>query len=109
MGPRRRNVEESRDETEPTAAPWYKDAIIYELYVRSFFDSNGDGIGDFPGLTEKLDYLQDLGGRRSGFCRITRPRSRTAAMTSLTSRGSTPTTARSGTSKPSFVRRTSVG
>ena len=61
MCPRRRNVEESRDETEPTAAPWYKDAIIYELYVRSFFDSNGDGIGDFPGLTEKLDYLQDLG------------------------------------------------
>ena len=42
-------------------APWYKDAIIYELRVRSFFDSNGDGIGDFPGLIEKLDYLQDLG------------------------------------------------
>src|SRR5262249_59247530 len=39
----------------------YKDAIIYELHVRSFFDSNGDGIGDFPGLTEKLDCLQDLG------------------------------------------------
>jgi maltose alpha-D-glucosyltransferase/alpha-amylase len=42
-------------------APWYKDAIIYELRVRSFFDSNGDGVGDFPGLIEKLDYLQDLG------------------------------------------------
>ena len=40
---------------------WYKDAIIYELHVRSFFDSNDDGIGDFRGLTEKLDYLQDLG------------------------------------------------
>src|SRR5438552_2488770 len=40
---------------------WYKDAIIYELHVRAFFDSNGDGIGDFRGLTEKLDYLQDLG------------------------------------------------
>ncbi|TMA25952.1 MAG: maltose alpha-D-glucosyltransferase [Deltaproteobacteria bacterium] len=40
---------------------WYKDAIIYELRVRSFMDSNGDGIGDFPGLTSKLDYLQDLG------------------------------------------------
>src|ERR671913_1155925 len=40
---------------------WYKDAIIYELHVRSFFDSNGDGIGDFPGLTQKLDYLADLG------------------------------------------------
>src|SRR3990172_8100352 len=40
---------------------WYKDAIIYELHVRAFFDSNGDGIGDFRGLTQKLDYLQDLG------------------------------------------------
>jgi maltose alpha-D-glucosyltransferase/alpha-amylase len=44
------------------AAPlWYKDAIIYELHVRAFADSDGDGIGDFRGLTSKLDYLQDLG------------------------------------------------
>src|SRR5262245_11262729 len=40
---------------------WYKDAIIYELHVRAFHDSDGDGTGDFQGLTEKLDYLQDLG------------------------------------------------
>ncbi len=40
---------------------WYKDAIIYELHIRAFYDSNGDGIGDFQGLTEKLDYLEDLG------------------------------------------------
>jgi maltose alpha-D-glucosyltransferase/alpha-amylase len=40
---------------------WYKDAIIYELHVRAFQDSNGDGIGDFPGLISRLDYLQDLG------------------------------------------------
>jgi len=40
---------------------WYKDAIIYELHVRAFYDSDSDGIGDFPGLTQKLDYLQDLG------------------------------------------------
>jgi maltose alpha-D-glucosyltransferase/alpha-amylase len=40
---------------------WYKDAVFYELRVRSFMDSNGDGVGDFRGLTEKLDYLQDLG------------------------------------------------
>lgn len=40
---------------------WYKDAIIYELHVRAFADSNNDGIGDFPGLIQKLDYLQDLG------------------------------------------------
>jgi maltose alpha-D-glucosyltransferase / alpha-amylase len=40
---------------------WYKDAIIYEVAVKSFFDSNQDGVGDFAGLTQKLDYLQDLG------------------------------------------------
>jgi maltose alpha-D-glucosyltransferase / alpha-amylase len=40
---------------------WFKDAIIYELSVRAFYDSNGDGIGDFPGLIKKLDYLEDLG------------------------------------------------
>ena len=40
---------------------WYRDAIIYELHVRAFQDSNGDGIGDFPGLLSRLDYLQDLG------------------------------------------------
>ncbi|HVZ83428.1 MAG TPA: maltose alpha-D-glucosyltransferase [Terracidiphilus sp.] len=40
---------------------WYKDAIIYELHVRAFADSNGDGIGDFQGLLSKLDYLQELG------------------------------------------------
>ena len=42
-------------------ASWYKDAIIYELHVRCFYDSNDDGIGDFLGMTEKLGYLQDLG------------------------------------------------
>lgn len=40
---------------------WFKDCIIYELSVRAFFDSNGDGIGDFEGLIQKLDYLEDLG------------------------------------------------
>jgi maltose alpha-D-glucosyltransferase / alpha-amylase len=40
---------------------WYKDAIIYQLHVKAFADSNNDGIGDFAGLTEKLGYLQDLG------------------------------------------------
>ncbi len=42
-------------------ALWYKDAIIYEVPVRAYRDSNGDGIGDFRGLTEKLDYIRDLG------------------------------------------------
>jgi maltose alpha-D-glucosyltransferase/alpha-amylase len=40
---------------------WYQDAIIYEMHVKAFYDSNADGVGDFRGLTEKLDYLQDLG------------------------------------------------
>jgi len=40
---------------------WYKDAVIYELHVRAFADANGDGVGDFAGLIQKLDYLQDLG------------------------------------------------
>jgi maltose alpha-D-glucosyltransferase/alpha-amylase len=42
-------------------ALWYKDAIIYELHIKAFKDNNGDGIGDFKGLMEKLDYLEDLG------------------------------------------------
>jgi maltose alpha-D-glucosyltransferase/alpha-amylase len=40
---------------------WFKDAVIYQLHVKAFCDSNGDGIGDFAGLTERLDYLKDLG------------------------------------------------
>src|ERR1700747_2038424 len=40
---------------------WYKDAIIYQSHIKSFFDSNNDGIGDFPGLISKLDYIADLG------------------------------------------------
>ena len=40
---------------------WYKDAIIYELHLKAFHDANNDGIGDIPGLIEKLDYIQELG------------------------------------------------
>ena len=56
MGERKRN--EVRLADDPL---WYKDAIIYELHVRAFYDSNANGVGDFRGLTQKLDYLQDLG------------------------------------------------
>ncbi|NIJ73408.1 maltose alpha-D-glucosyltransferase [Xanthomonas sp. F4] len=55
----------SSPQLEPRApagdARWYKDAIIYQVHVKSFFDSNDDGIGDFPGLISKLDYIADLG------------------------------------------------
>ncbi len=40
---------------------WYKDAVIYQIHVKSFFDANNDGVGDFPGLLSKLDYIADLG------------------------------------------------
>jgi maltose alpha-D-glucosyltransferase/alpha-amylase len=49
------------NETTPVDPLWYKDAVIYQLHVKTFHDSNGDGIGDFRGLIEKLDYLQELG------------------------------------------------
>jgi len=55
---KRSHVEPSSFSDEPL---WYKDAIIYELHIRAFSDSQGDGVGDFLGLTEKLDYLEDLG------------------------------------------------
>ncbi len=45
----------------PAQPLWYRNAVIYQAHVRSFFDSDGNGIGDFRGLTQKLDYLQDLG------------------------------------------------
>jgi maltose alpha-D-glucosyltransferase / alpha-amylase len=49
------------DQSAADSELWFKDAVIYQLHVKAFFDSNGDGIGDFAGLTDKLDYLHDLG------------------------------------------------
>src|SRR5436309_14601337 len=54
-------MEQPRPVTDPAQTHWYKDAIVYELHVRAFHDSNADGIGDLRGLIQKLDYLQDLG------------------------------------------------
>ena len=42
-------------------AQWLRDAVFYEIYPQSFYDSNGDGIGDIPGIIEKLDYVKSLG------------------------------------------------
>ena len=47
--------------TPAPSGPWWNETVFYEIFVRSFYDSDGDGIGDFDGITEKLDYLQDLG------------------------------------------------
>ena len=58
MTRRRRNGPPPAAEDDPL---WYKDAVLYEMHVRAFRDGNGDGVGDFKGLVEKLDYLQDLG------------------------------------------------
>ncbi len=41
--------------------PWWKKTTVYQIYPRSYYDSNGDGIGDIPGIIEKLDYIQQLG------------------------------------------------
>src|SRR5487761_1553537 len=53
-----KEYQEGEEEQDPL---WYKDAIIYEVHVKAFYDTAGDGIGDFKGLTSKLDYLKDLG------------------------------------------------
>jgi maltose alpha-D-glucosyltransferase/alpha-amylase len=50
-----------KEQTEHDDPLWYKDAVIYQVHVKSFFDSDNDGIGDFKGLIEKLDYIQELG------------------------------------------------
>ena len=44
--------------------PWWKNAVVYQIYPKSFQDSNGDGIGDIKGIIGRLDYLEELGDRR---------------------------------------------
>lgn len=58
---RRKATARKSKQTLPDDPLWYRDAIIYQLHIKSFFDANGDGIGDFAGLNEKLDYIASLG------------------------------------------------
>ena len=60
VDPDKRSIElgNTASETDPL---WYKDAVIYQLNVKAFFDSDGDGMGDFKGVTSKLDYVKELG------------------------------------------------
>ena len=57
----RQSPGEAQQQGAPDEALWYKDAVVYQLHVKAFFDANDDGMGDFPGLIEKLDYVRDLG------------------------------------------------
>jgi len=56
--PRKTKLAETATQLDPL---WYKDAVIYQLHIKSFFDSNNDGVGDIPGLLQKLDYIVELG------------------------------------------------
>ena len=54
-------TEEAAQAAEATAADWYRDAVIYQVHVKAYQDSNGDGVGDFAGLMRRLDHVQELG------------------------------------------------
>ena len=70
------------------AKDWIKDLVIYQVYPRSFYDSNGDGVGDLPGVLAKLDHLVDLGINAVWLPRCTAPPTTTTATTSPTTRRS---------------------
>jgi hypothetical protein len=69
---------------------WYENATFYAIDVEAFADGNGDGVGDFAGLTDRLDYLEELGSTVCGCCRSTRRRTATTATTWPTTTGWTP-------------------
>jgi len=48
-------------QTDPSKPPWWQTTTVYQIYPRSFMDSNNDGVGDLPGIISRLDYVKDLG------------------------------------------------
>jgi maltose alpha-D-glucosyltransferase / alpha-amylase len=60
VDPEQRSIELGSTDTDADPL-WYRDAVIYQLNVKAFFDSDGDGMGDFKGVTSKLDYVKELG------------------------------------------------
>lgn len=104
-------IHDATDET--PAAPeggtpgWWRSAVIYQVYVRSFADGDGDGVGDLPGIRARLPYLAELGADAVWLTPSTpRPR-RTAATTSPTTAASTPSSAPSRTPTRSSAPPTS--
>jgi hypothetical protein len=87
---------------------WYKNAVVYSLDVETFLDADGDGIGDFEGLSRRLDYLDASVSTRYGSRRSSRRRARTMATTSPTTTASTRVSARAVTSSNSCARRTAA-
>ena len=64
---------------------WWQNAIVYQIYPRSFLDTNGDGIGDLNGITEKLDYIRELGADVIWLCPcINRPATTMATISATT-------------------------
>ena len=87
---------------------WYKDAVVYQLHVKAFFDSNNDGMGDFGGLMQKLDYIQELGVSAIWLLPFYPSPLRTTATTSPTTPTCIRSTARSPTSGRSCARRSAA-
>jgi maltose alpha-D-glucosyltransferase/alpha-amylase len=96
-------------EVPPTDPLWYKDAIIYELHVKAFFDANNDGIGDFEGLITKLDYIADLGVTAIWLLPFYPSPLRDDGYDTPTTARSTPTTGRCASSGSSCARRIGEG